>query len=672
MLVDDLVAYDLVPSELAALRAVMPERLLPLQVLSVRRGILVGDQSLLIAAGPGAGKSTLAELAVLHAAHVGQRALLLKPGSAAELRQLVLKPQRLDALELLVVDGLDVGQDSMMELLLRHLSARKRAGAPGPRLIGLCEVVEGAEALSKRLDAELIVGERAPAAMLGVLGGGRIVYRAQTPQGRAEEDLGISLRTSGSLLGMLGELVRRGQQTLVVWPDAARCVRMAERLAAGLGRWGSPAVRALDELAGTAPGRAQAVLAETLRRGVAICTPDLTPRQRRLVERAVMSGEVRLLCTSELLPEQGELATAPFANVVVSTSWRWQRDRESGRWQRADLDARELARLAGGSAQRRTLLYARTRGESEMLWQRYIESAGARLAAPPVAQAGMSDAVGCLIGSGVAQSEAAVVDWLDGTISKEELPKAVSLAVAELRSAGVIPVQAGLKLTAWGQVAVECGLPPRTAQIWGRWVESSLAAPAPTPLEAVCIASLGPGALPLPLLLSEQPLIDYGARLLERAEVRGLAERPLFRWLRKPANQLSHETLRAMKRALLLHDWIEGVSGPTIENTYHIWIGNVGRIAEDLALRVEVLERMYSSAGSSTAAGSGLKSGLGELARRLRARPVDSVAEHQAAPPAAIGRAIGGVMGALHAQKNAAQKTAEAAEVIPIGKVRSA
>ncbi len=39
MLVSDLLAFDLVPSEVAALRQAMPERLLPLQELAVRRGL---------------------------------------------------------------------------------------------------------------------------------------------------------------------------------------------------------------------------------------------------------------------------------------------------------------------------------------------------------------------------------------------------------------------------------------------------------------------------------------------------------------------------------------------------------------------------------------------------------------------------------------------------------
>lgn len=655
MRVDDLVAYDLVPSELAALRALIPERLLPLQALALQRGLLAGGRDLLIAAGPGAGKSTLGELAVLHAGHVGQRALLLNPQSA-ELRQLVIRPQELDALDLLVVDGGGGAGEGLIhgplfELLLRHLGARRRR----LRLIVLCDLVDGAAGLAERLGAELVVGETG-AGRLGVLSSGRALFRAG--HGRVEEDLGLPLRGGASLLGTLVELARRGQQTVVVWPDAARCVRMAERLAASLGRWGSAAVQALGELAGTAPGRAQSVLAETLRRGVAIYTPELSPRQRRLVERAVVSGEVRLLCTSELaLPA---LAPAGLANVVVSTSWRWQREREGGRWQRTDLESRDVAQLAAGFPQARTLLYARSRGEAELMWRRHIES---ETTSPvPLRRSGaeLGEAVACLLASGAVASEAAAAEWLGGD--------GVGQEVAELRSAGLV-AKTGVGLTPLGQAAAECGLPGRTAHIWGRWVESSRLAGNPTALEVLCVAALGPGTLPLPLLISEQPLIDYGARLLERAEVMAIAERPLFRWLRKPANQLSHETLRAMKRALLLHDWIEGVAGQTLESTYHLWVGAVGRLAADCAGRVEALERVCLGLGWAASV-AGQRGGLGELARRLRARPVDSVAEHQEAPPA-IGRAIGGVLGALHAQRSNG-KAADSAEVIPIGKVRSA
>jgi len=176
--------------------------------------------------------------------------------------------------------------------------------------------------------------------------------------------------------------------------------------------------------------------------------------------------------------------------------------------------------------------------------------------------------------------------------------------------------------------------------------------------------------VPLPLLLSEQPVADYSARLRQRAEAQRESERPLLKLLCRPVEELSHETLRAVKRALLLLDWIEGVAGPVIESTYSVWVGAAGRLAADCARRTLLLAELCAASGWEESRIQPLH----ELAGRLRSRPVDAVALHRNAPlssPTApisgaeadgtndsMGRSLSMLIGALHAQNSSAASLA--------------
>lgn len=81
MQVDDLLAYQLVPSVVSAVRAAGVESLWPLQDKAVRAGALAseGAADLLVAGPSPSGKTFLLELCAVQAAHSGQRVLCVLP-----------------------------------------------------------------------------------------------------------------------------------------------------------------------------------------------------------------------------------------------------------------------------------------------------------------------------------------------------------------------------------------------------------------------------------------------------------------------------------------------------------------------------------------------------------------------------------------------------------------
>lgn len=173
MLVSDLVVYDLVPSELAALRQIMPDRLLPLQEQAVRRGILHPPSDLVIAGPPNSGKSALLELVALHATHSGLRPIVVAIRSAYKfdwLRPLPIAQnefKNLDDLvsaDVILVDDLECLEDAAYRpalfRLLSWIKLLKERRRGGPQLIASSRPFAGITALAARIGAELVADSK--------------------------------------------------------------------------------------------------------------------------------------------------------------------------------------------------------------------------------------------------------------------------------------------------------------------------------------------------------------------------------------------------------------------------------------------------------------------------------------------------------------------------------
>src|SRR5262249_29693897 len=157
--------------------------------------------------------------------------------------------------ELVLIDELESLRDPvcgpLLEQLLQKLRLqKKRAPGGGPRLVAFTLLLDGATALAAQLDAELVAAAQSVPgrrSSVGVLCEGRLSYRTTDGAGGApqphftEEDLLLKPARGewgGALAGMLEALSRRRGPTLVLCPDEARCVRMADHLASSLGQGG--------------------------------------------------------------------------------------------------------------------------------------------------------------------------------------------------------------------------------------------------------------------------------------------------------------------------------------------------------------------------------------------------------------------------------------------------
>lgn len=401
---DDLVAFGLVPSLIAAARGAFGStELLPLQAQAVRAGILdtaaQGDGGLpdfLIAAPGGSGKTALLDLCAAHAAHSARRVLIALPTPAAvesALQRLrsrygslglrIGEPDQeqldvaithwaqlprlaavlrigevpfLAAVDVVLIDELDRLSDPdvgpALELLLAVLDLGTRANHEAqrrPRRLMFTRDVSSVEQQAQRLGVTPICATSRPRELRsGVLLDETFIYRSSRealPTDPSVQRTGEEVFPGSEPLQVALDLCERGEQVLLIAPGEATCARHAERLARQLGATGQPpAEQALQALAQTASGRPRELLAAALRHGVAVLSAGLTPSQRALVRTALQQGEVRILCAP---PESVLDEDVHGRSVIVLAPWRWRRAKRGGGLFRAPLGANELHALAG-------------------------------------------------------------------------------------------------------------------------------------------------------------------------------------------------------------------------------------------------------------------------------------------------------------------------------------
>lgn len=404
---DDLVAFGLVPSLIAAARgATGSAELLPLQAQAVRAGVLDtvaqgdGDSGdFLIAAPDGAGKTALLDLCAAHAAHSARRVLIALPTPAAvesaihrlrsrygALGLRIGEPDQdqldiavthwaqlprlaavlrlgdvpfLAAVDVVLIDELERLRDpdtgSALELLLAVLDLGTRGGPDTqrsqrrPRRLMFSRDVGSAEQQAQSFGVTPICATSRPHELRsGVLLDGVFTYRSSREAPPADPSVQITGEEAfpgSDALQVAIDLCERGEQLLLIAPGEATCAKHAERLARHLGATGKPpAEKALQALAQTASGRPRELLATTLRHGVAVLSSGLTPSQRALVRTALQQGEVRILCAP---PESILDDDVRGRSVIVLAPWRWRRAKRGGGLYRAPLSTTELQGLAG-------------------------------------------------------------------------------------------------------------------------------------------------------------------------------------------------------------------------------------------------------------------------------------------------------------------------------------
>ncbi len=450
---------------IAMWRVQQGERLLPLQERAVREFDLFGSGNLLVQAPTSSGKTFIGEMAAVHAALGGRKAVYLAPLKALaeekhrefegkyaslglrtiictrdhrafdaaferghfdiavavyeKLEQLsVTHPERLRELALVIADELEVLSDpergAAVELLLTRLRAAE------VRLVGLSAVLGDPGELAAWLDARLLEHVRRPVELRwGVLYDGTYRYCGHNDHAEGEESMDVCRgETSWETVSHAVRALAEAGESCLVFVKARREARRAAELLAR--RLSLPAASgAIESLRTLEPTYSRDALLRTLETGTAFHSADLLPGERRAVESGFRAGEIKALVATSTLAAGMNL---PAHNVFLSVD-KWVYDSRLDLPWRAPISQAEFENMSGragrygaGGEFGRAVLASSSPFERDSLWRRYIKGRREPVR-PQLSRTPLEDPALHLIASRCCRTLAELEAFLAGTLT---------------------------------------------------------------------------------------------------------------------------------------------------------------------------------------------------------------------------------------------------------------
>lgn len=655
----ELLRYD-IPLEIVELwRKHESEDLLPIQEMAIKRHNLFNGKNLLIQAPTSSGKTFVGEMAAIQTALRRKKVIYLVPLKALaeekfedftakygpygieviistrdrreydarlengsfsiaivvfeKLAQLLVRrPERLQEIELVVADELEILSDpergGEIEILLTRILQSSC------RVIGLSAVIGHADRLAQWMKADLLLHERRPVELrYGVLHEGRFKYRTYNEYSEAEEPL-VHVASDGSW-DIICENVRafaeRGESCLIFVKAKHESRRSAELLA---GRVNLPPARdAVEALRALEQTHSRDVLIDTLSMGVAFHNGDLSREERRIVEQAFRTGACRVLVSTSTLAVGMNL---PAQNVFIASD-KWRYDSRFGMPWKTPILRSEYENM-GGRAGRigsnapfgRSILVAMTPFDFTTLWRRYVDGERERVD-PRLTSEPLEDHVLRLVASRACTKEDEIHRFFNDTLTgawvwtelftPEEVEFKVRTAINRALDCGMLMKDASGEIVATplGLATSSKGITIATAMDLTHWVRESETR-IWGELDLMLAAALTQDGRMLQVTLT--------SREYERSDYPGVLKRltmdedcsadvPLNR-LRNSALLPFFEEVRAIKVALLLNDWIEQYPVYDIEERYHTLLGQIVAAADQISWITDATAAIATAVGA--------------------------------------------------------------------------
>jgi replicative superfamily II helicase len=191
------------------------------------------------------------------------------------------------------------------------------------------------------------------------------------------------------------------------------------------------------------------------------------------------------------------------------------------------------------------------------------------------------------------------VYWTE-QMGRDKFLEAVDTALGICADGGLVK-QGGrgrLTVTKVGKVAAARSVGAETASAFARWAKDAHGAP-PAPIEVLMLLgqTVAGGGVYVRYSYREDREVDYKGELLGRVDRAGLTDRPVFEAYASSSMALEDEDAKAVKKALMLQDWIEEIPTREIERRYETWAGSLKRIGEEYGWLCEGLAAICAACG---------------------------------------------------------------------------
>jgi helicase len=400
------------------------------------------------------------------------------------------------------------------------------------------------------------------------------------------------------------ELVGRGEQVLVLVPDAMAAAAVAFEVADQADNGGG--CGELGDHEHTLMGKE---LARPLCRRVGFLHAGLSRGDRESLERGFVAGMIRALVVAPVLGVERRLRAA---NVVVDGRV-WRPSTEGGP-ELVELTRSEYETIREHAADStadccRVILVTNCCSQAEEWMGRYTQGQPDESphASPSIS---LEDRILDVVTVGLAKQRIDLPTALRKTfwgeshcyvgMAEKDFARAVRLALGACLRAQLIQQEPGghLAVTELGKTASAQRMTVKTASLLSAWA-GSVPKAAPGPLEIIGLLGQTFDATNVKVHLAEgeERSGDFRAKLLARIAQAGVSPCQLFNRLRHSRTPLSVEDAKRAKKLLVLQDWISEVPLQEIENRHGVWAGGIERIGETYGRLCQALARFCAAFG---------------------------------------------------------------------------
>ncbi len=383
----------------------------------------------------------------------------------------------------------------------------------------------------------------------------------------------------------------RDEQVLIFVPTRRMSRWWAEKLATNLNLPSAEA--AISELEKYEETHSRAALLSCFRKGVAFHNADLSWGLRKLIEQHYNAGNLRLLVSTSTL---GEGVNLTGRNVIQVPEMIAQ-DAWTGRHNFVPL-SRQRFRNQGGRAGRlghekqfgRSILIAAGSEQVERLMREYVYGE-LEPVQPPLLRSDIAPIILDLVASGISRSRSDIASFLIKTYTglvqwgarEDEFQKRIDDEIARCVDLHFLTrTPAGeLSTTGIGAVTAATGIRLGTASLFTRWL-SELRGHIPEAFEALIVAAFTPDAadFALPVTRREKRLINFPEIVSEHITKERIESMPLLAELLERPGGFADADFSALKKALILNEWISSADTLSIEEHFGTLAGIIVKLAE--------------------------------------------------------------------------------------------
>lgn len=665
------------------------KELYPPQAEAVERGLL-DDSNMLLSIPTAAGKTLLAELAMLKAAFEGKRSLYIVPlrALAAEKYEtfrrfkdlaisvgistgdfdrkderlgknqiIIATSEKADSLmrngatwigdiSVLVVDEIHLLNDPNRGPTLEMTITKLRKLNPRMQIIGLSATVANGPELADWLDAELVTSEWRPISLKeGVICNGKLVF----PDGEGALSGG-----KDEALNLVKDTLSQNAQILIFESSRRNAEATAAKLCGDVGS-NEPELSKLEEsVLATGESETCRRLAQCVSKGVAFHHAGLLPEQRKLVEAGFRSNRIKIIASTPTLAAGLNL---PARRVLIRSYKRY----ESGQGM-VPIPVIEYRQMAGRAGRPgldpygESFLMAKNQSELHELMEHYVLGTPEEIWSKLASESALRTHLLATITARFATSVEGMKEFIATTFYAHQqepwhLDATLERVLDFLIENGMIEEGAGIELkpTRLGSLVSKLYIDPLSAVTMIEHLKGDKEEPNKKEKKISDLALIH-----LITMTPDMELLYIQA-----------ADRWVEEFINEHRDELNDEDnydwlLKEAKTAVMLMDWISEAKEEYISDRYHIGPGDIRRSVETaewlmhslaelskhldmgVTYRAEQLgERIHYGAGPDLLALVELK-GIGRVrARKLYMAGFTSLDKLRLADPAEISRILG-------------------------------